>query len=79
MITAHYVDDILQPALLPYPQGHLDVLFQHDNTRPHIARRTTDFLQEADVNIFLGPSRSPDLNPIEYVWDMTQFHEVEVL
>ncbi|CAH2002060.1 unnamed protein product [Acanthoscelides obtectus] len=42
----------------------------HENARPHMARRTTDFIQEAGVNVLPWPSRSSDLNPIKHVWDM---------
>ena len=29
-----------------------------------------DYLQEAGVNVLPWPHRSPDLNPIDNVWDM---------
>ncbi|KAH0810441.1 hypothetical protein GEV33_012350 [Tenebrio molitor] len=46
-------------------------IFRQDNARSHIiARRTLQFLNEAGVNISPWPARSPDLNPIEQVWDM---------
>ncbi|CAH1976114.1 unnamed protein product [Acanthoscelides obtectus] len=42
---------------------------QH-NARPHVARVTIDFLQHNDVTLLPWPPRSPDLSPIEHVWDM---------
>ncbi|CAH2007071.1 unnamed protein product [Acanthoscelides obtectus] len=42
-----------------------------DNARPHVARVTIDFFQHNNVTLLPWPPRSPDLSPIEHVWDMT--------
>ncbi|UYV80897.1 hypothetical protein LAZ67_19002125 [Cordylochernes scorpioides] len=54
LTAQRYVDDILWPVLLPFLSHHPGLTFQQDNARPHTAR----------------PARSPDLSPIEHIWDV---------
>jgi transposase len=44
-------------------------MFQHDNTRPHVARICTQLLQAENVPVLPCPAYSPDMSPIENVWD----------
>ena len=46
-----------------------EFLLMHDNTRAHVARTTRAVLRELDIQEMECPALSPDLNPIDYVWN----------
>ncbi|GFW18842.1 transposable element Tcb2 transposase [Trichonephila clavipes] len=51
----------------PFLNGLPGAIFQQDNARPHTARVAQDFLRHFQT--LPWPARSPDLSPVEYVWD----------
>ncbi|GFW60935.1 transposable element Tcb2 transposase [Trichonephila clavipes] len=62
-----YVDDILRPHVGPFLNGLPGAIFQQDNARPHTSRVAQDFLRHFQT--LPWPARSPDLSPVEHVWD----------
>ncbi|GFY05408.1 transposable element Tcb2 transposase [Trichonephila clavipes] len=47
-----------------------EFLFMDNNARPHRANVVEECLQSEDITRIDCPAYSPDLNPIEHVWDM---------
>lgn len=63
---------ILQAGLLPFIASHFpdgNFRFQQDNDPKHTSRRAKEFFENNNINWWRTPAESPDLNPIERVWN----------
>jgi transposase len=71
MTANRYIRDILEPHVVPFaPFIGNDSILIHDNARPHIAQIVNEYLGTVEIHHMIWPARSPNLNPIEHVWDM---------
>ena len=73
LTAVRYRDEILRPVAVPLVQQH-QMTFQNDNARPHVARFCQDFMAKHNIVPLHWPPYSPDLSPIEHLWDELDRH-----
>ncbi|GFT67538.1 transposable element Tcb2 transposase [Trichonephila clavipes] len=70
LTARRYRDEILRPIVVLYAAAIGDgIILMDDICRPHRANLVEDFLFEKGIVRMEWPACSPNMNPIEYVWD----------
>ena len=68
-----YIHYVLEPVVDPHFENHplaTRPVYMDDNARPHCSRAVTAYFQGNTTETLPWPARSPDLNPLEHIWDI---------
>lgn len=70
LTAVRYIIEILEDHVVPYA-GCIGENFDlmHDNAWPHVGQFVTEYLEEVGIWVMSWPTKIPDINPIDHMWD----------